>query len=173
MKIPIITHYGDHETNGYWIINYTSHEKWEGKTEVKAEIILDFQKLCNYLEGKEILEHEYVQYVLFFAKCQANGLDNSQIKYLLQNDFSAPKLYYVSEWKVEKTSNIISGLCEFCESKKYSITKSSYSFGDALFGGNSGAYNSAKRKIKEELSFEQSDKVASQLMDYLNRRGLI
>ncbi len=173
MKIPIITHFGDHETDGCWIIYYSSHEKWEGKTEVKAEVFLDFQTLCNYLQGKDILEYDYVKYVLFIAKCQSNGLSNTEINFLLHNDYSAPRLPYVSEWKLEKTTKIISALCEFCDSKKYSISKSSYSFGDALFGGNSGAYNSAKRKIKEELALESYDRIKEQLMAYLTRKGLL
>ncbi len=173
MKIPVITHFGDHETNGCWVINYTSHEKWEGKTEVKAEIMLDFQTLCNYLQAKDVLEHEYVRYVLFMAQCQANGFSESEIRYLLQHDYSAPHMPYASSWKVERTFKIISAVCEFCDSKKYSITKSSYSFGDALFGGNSGSYNSAKRKIKETLVLESSENINHQLMAFLKRKGII
>lgn len=173
MKVPVITHFGDYETNGCWIITYTSHEKWEGKTEVEAEIMPDFQILCNYLKAKDILDNEYVKYVLFIAKCQASGLNDSDIRYLMQHDYSAPRLHYVSDWQVEKTSKIISCLCEFCESKKRTITKSSYSFGDALFGGNSGSYNSAKRKIKDELVLESTENVESQLMDYLKRKGVL
>lgn len=172
MKVTITHNYGANEKQGCWNLSFSNETSgWagDGLCKVKGTASLDLHMLTDRLSKDGYVHSKSMEAILTYLNYQSMGMSTVTFQMVISQIGG----YGISQASIDKASQILNGVAEFCDRRKQTATKTSYSFCDAFAGGNEGSFHSAKKKVMKTFSLDSIDVVYSQLKSFLKNKGLI
>lgn len=175
MRVNVTHHYGANETQGCWNIhfaNVTSGWAGDGLTKVEAAAEINYNMMLDRLSNEGLINKTTIDCIVTYLQHRDSGITFQQaIAFTLQANFISNSFF--SQADFDRASAVLNEVLVFCNNRKQVIRKSAYSFCDAFVGGNSSSFESAKKKIKKELSLDSTERIYALLKSHLQSKRLI